>query len=124
MNTIVNALISLMSNPTTSGVLLAALIGSNALMYSENSELEKSNAVIEQQLSTMAEQLKIMVKAQANYLATEQAKQVRQQAASDDARRRSDEFFKRRSKEFAELEWWRPREKNYDLAPLKSAEPK
>ena len=42
--------------------------------------------------------------------AAEQSMQVREQAARDGSRRRSETFLRMRSKEFEELEWWRPRE--------------
>ena len=109
MNTIVSALLNLMSNPTTSGVLLAALIGSNVFMVSEKSELERSNAVIEQQMAVMAEQLQKMVDAQEKALAEEKAKVVYDKLHKSDAWRRSEKFFKARSKEFEELEWYGPR---------------
>ena len=62
------------------------------------------------QARRMENLLQTQISLQANYLAAEQAQQVRDQAASDNTRRRNDEFFKKRSKEFEELEWYGPRE--------------
>ena len=107
MNTILNALVSLMSNPTTSGVLLAALIGSNVFMVSEKNELERSNRAIEQQLSAVTAQLQILVDAEAHALAREKS----EKAAGQDNWKKEKDFLDMMKKRFDEKGGWRvPRE--------------
>ena len=64
------------------------------------------------QARRMENLLQTQISLQANYLAAEQAREVREQAASDETSRISDEFFKDRSKEFENLEWYEPRKKS------------
>ena len=96
MTTLLKILVSMMSNPITSGVLLAALITSNAFMITENNELERK--------------IDVMVQVQEREMAEKEAKEAHDKKSKSDAKSRSDEFFKKRSKEFEEMEWYGPRE--------------
>ena len=98
-----------MSNPTASGVLLAALIGSNVVMVSKNSELERNNAYIERKLDAMSLQLEKMIKIRNDEREEKEAKEAYDKKSMSDKSKLSDEFFKDRSKEFENLEWYGPR---------------
>ena len=123
MNRIASALLSLMSNPTTSGVLLAALIGSNVFMISYSGDLERSIAVIEQQLSAITEQLEKRVDAEEKETADAKAREEFEKLHRYDPKKSNDEFLDMMSKRFNGKGWWGPREKNDDHEPLKSDTP-
>ena len=88
MKTMISALLHLMGNPTTSAVLLAALISSNAWMFSENRATEL-------ELSKVTAQLHRLVDMQAEALAAEQSKQARVKAASAERWKKQKDFTKR-----------------------------
>lgn len=95
MKTIIAALLHLMGNPSTSAVLLAALIGSNAWMYTEN-------RAIDRELSEVTAQLKRLADMEANALAEEQARREMEQSDSDDLWKRIREGRKRLQRQYQE----------------------
>ena len=103
MNTIVSALLKLMSNPTTSGVLLAALIGSNIYQVSVNNEMERSNLVIERQLIVVNSKLQKIVDAEALALAREES----EKEAGEDNWKKEKEYLDMMKKRFKEKKGWR-----------------
>ena len=96
MTTLLKILVSIMSNPITNGVLLAALITSNVFTITENNALERK--------------IDNMIQMQEREMEEKEAKEALDKQSNSDAKSRSDEFFKKRSKEFEELKWYGPRE--------------
>ena len=96
MKTIIAALLHLMGNPSTSAVLLAALIGSNAWMYNENRQIDR-------ELSEVTAQLQRLADMEANALAEEQQRRELAEYDREARRKRGKDFSDRMLEKYRSL---------------------